>query len=395
MHTQLTNRPSTLTAILAAILLTLTVTTQLNAQPADPLSGTWELSQRLGDRQVTSTVTITGNPNNYTARLQTNRGETNLNNLTLNNNTVTFTRSLNRGNTQTQTTFTGTLNPATSTITGSFDFRPNLTVTLTRTAAAESPNSPLRFNTVGYLPNATKQASIPFPFDSFTIVNALTNQTAFTAQPSAPKLNPDTNEQLYTADFTTLSTPGSYKLVIEGQEPSDPFTISDSAFNPALKLAIEAMYLWRCGTDVHGTHQGDTFQHAACHLHDALGDHAGLAPNTKVDTTGGWHDAGDYNKYVSNAGVTVGVMLLAYQHFPSALASLQLNIPEANNQLPDYLDELKFELDWLLKMQRPDGAVYHKVSTLNFGGFIMPENETTPRYLASPSSIATADFAAM
>ena len=120
-------------------------------------------------------------------------------------------------------------------------------------------------------------------------------------------------------------------------------------------------------------------------------------PNSHRDATGGWHDAGDYNKYVVNAGVTVGAMFLAWEQFGDKLKNIKLDIPDTAPGYPDYLKELKWEIDWLLKMQYPDGSgkVSHKVSTLRFGGFIMPEEETEPRYFTGYSTAATADFVAM
>src|SRR5690606_6846067 len=72
--------------------------------------------------------------------------------------------------------------------------------------------------------------------------------------------------------------------------------------------------------------------------------------------------------------------------FPEGLES---DVPE----LPDVLAEVKFELDWLLKMQRPDGAVYHKVSGLQWPGMIKPEADTQPRYVFGMSTYGTGMFA--
>jgi len=70
------------------------------------------------------------------------------------------------------------------------------------------------------------------------------------------------------------------------------------------------------------------------------------------------------------------------EHFKDQLEPVALEIPEKNNSIPDFLDELKYEIDWILTMQYPDGSgrVAHKVSTRNFGGFIMPENEHDERF---------------
>ncbi|HYY97404.1 MAG TPA: glycoside hydrolase family 9 protein, partial [Pyrinomonadaceae bacterium] len=120
------------------------------------------------------------------------------------------------------------------------------------------------------------------------------------------------------------------------------------------------------------------------------GDHA------RRDAAGGWHDAGDYNKYVVNAGVTVGLMLLAWEQFGARIRGAGLDTHGGGARgLPAYLGEVKWETDWLLKMQAPDGSVYHKVSTRDFGPAILPEDERAERYFTPWSTSATADFAAM
>ena len=115
----------------------------------------------------------------------------------------------------------------------------------------------------------------------------------------------------------------------------------------------------------------------------------------KKDGTGGWHDAGDYGKYTVNAGITVGLMLKAWEQFGDTIKRVKLNIPESGGVIPDYLAEIKYETDWLLKMQADDGSVYHKISTLSFPGAVMPDKDRARRYFVPWSSAATADFAAV
>ena len=131
-------------------------------------------------------------------------------------------------------------------------------------------------------------------------------------------------------------------------------------------------YLWRCGTAVSATYHGKTFAHDACHTNDAWLDFVG-GGHTHKDGTGGWHDAGDYNKYTVNAGLTVGTLFRAWEDFGPQIRKVRLQIPESGGRLPDFLAEVKWEMDWVLTMQADDGSVYHKVSTERFGPFIMPE----------------------
>ena len=109
-----------------------------------------------------------------------------------------------------------------------------------------------------------------------------------------------------------------------------------------------------------------------------------------------WYDAGDYNKYIVNSSITNYTLLLFYQMFPEYCSSLDLNIPESGNDIPDLVDELLWNLKWYLTMQDPaDGGVYHKLTNLQFCGFVMPHEATDKRYVVMKSTAATLDFAAV
>jgi endoglucanase len=252
----------------------------------------------------------------------------------------------------------------------------------------------IRLNTVGYLPGANKRASLAAPCTNFTVVRLSDHSTAFTGTVTAPVLNPDTREQLGTADFSTVTRPGDYQLDAPGVGRSAPFRITADVYREPYYVVMRGFYLWRCGTAVSGTYHGETFAHAACHTNDAWMDFIG-GGHTNRDGTKGWHDAGDYNKYTVNAGITVGTLFRAWEDFGPQLRKVRLDLPESGGALPDFLAELKWEMDWLFTMQAPDGSVYHKLSTRRFGAFILPEEETTERYFTPWGSEATADFVAM
>ncbi len=175
---------------------------------------------------------------------------------------------------------------------------------------------------------------------------------------------------------------------------SAPFHIAADIYRQPYYIVMRGFYLWRCGTAVSATYHGETFAHAACHTNDAWLDFVG-GGHTNRNGTKGWHDAGDYNKYTVNAGVTVGTLFRAWEDFGPQLRKIRLDLPESGGQLPDFLAELKWELDWLFTMQAPDGSVYHKLSTKRFSGFIPSEQETEERYFTPWGSEATADFVGM
>lgn len=259
---------------------------------------------------------------------------------------------------------------------------------------AAEPDQAIRLNTVGYLPGAKKIASVAGNASEFRVVRVLDHKPVFEGTLSDPQKNADTQEDLRMADFSAVREPGAYVLEVPSLGISAPFHVGAKVFEEPFKTVTRGMYLWRCGMAVSGEHDGDTFAHAACHQDDAWLDHVGGGHEHK-DGTGGWHDAGDYNKYVVNAGVTVGSMLQAWADFGPAIEHVELDLPEKGGAIPEFLAEIKWEIDWLLKMQADDGSVYHKLSTLNFGGMLLPEQETAERFFVPVSSAATADFVAM
>jgi endoglucanase len=260
--------------------------------------------------------------------------------------------------------------------------------------AARAADSRVRLNTVGFLPEHLKRASVAARFERFSVVEE-GGRVALRGRASGPFHNGDTDEDLYVADFSALRRPGLYRLEVEGVGTSPPFRVAPDVYDEPFRAAVRAMYLWRCGSAVSATYNGVTYSHAACHTEDAWLDFVG-GGRARRDAAGGWHDAGDYNKYVVNAGVTVGLMLLAWEQFGARIRGAGLDAHGGGARgLPAYLGEVKWETDWLLKMQAPDGSVYHKVSTRDFGPAILPEDERAERYFTPWSTSATADFAAM
>ena len=261
-------------------------------------------------------------------------------------------------------------------------------------AVVHAADSQIRLNTIGFLPDQPKRASVASECSGFAVVRVSDGTKVLEGRTGAPVVNPDTNERLWTADFSRLSVPGVYRLEVAGVGRSSGFRVGKDIYLPPYRTAMLGMYLWRCGTAVRAEYNGKIYTHDACHLDDAYLDFVGGGHVKKMGSHG-WHDAGDYNKYVVNAGFTVGVMLQAWEQFSPRVGDVKLQVPESGNGTPDFLNEVRWELEWLLRMQMDDGRVYHKISTEKFGGFILPEKETTPRYFTPWSSAATADLAAV
>ena len=146
---------------------------------------------------------------------------------------------------------------------------------LTASAWAADESLQIRLNTVGYLPQAKKQASIAAACTNFTVIRVADGATVFNGKITGPVLNPDTQEQLYTADFSKVKQPGDYQLDVPGVGRSAPFRIATDVYREPYYAAMRGFYLWRCGTAVSATYHGETFAHAACHTNDAWLDYVG------------------------------------------------------------------------------------------------------------------------
>lgn len=202
-------------------------------------------------------------------------------------------------------------------------------------------------------------------------------------------INESAKEMNYVGDFSALKETGRYYVTAEGLGESDTFEIGEKVYSDVFQKAMHFYYLQRCGCELSKEAAGE-FAHAACHTEEAVI----YGTNQKCDVRGGWHDAGDYGRYVGPGAMAVAQLLLAYET-NKELANQYRNPANEQSEMPDYLTEIKYELDWMMKMQREDGALYHKVSCCNFCGFIMPDEEKEELVISPVSTTATGDFAAV
>lgn len=241
---------------------------------------------------------------------------------------------------------------------------------------------------VGYQPDEIKTAVFRDVTNetNFSVVNADSGQVVYTGELSAPTFYSSANENNWTGDFSAVTEAGTYYITCGGLDQSYSFTIGNNVYDSLLDDSVKMLYLQRCGTEV----KDSTFGHAACHDTLATVYHT----NEKIDVSGGWHDAGDYGRYVVPGAKSVADLLIAYDANPK-LFSDSIGIPESGNGVPDVLDEVRYELEWMLKMQDSQtGGVHHKVSCENFPGYVMPETETDELIVTPVSTTATADFCA-
>ena len=251
---------------------------------------------------------------------------------------------------------------------------------LTLARVARAADSDVRVNSIGYVTGHAKRVSVAAAADSFVVRRAADDSAALTADLAAP-IADASGDMVAIGDFSALDDPGSYYVDVPGVGRSAVFPIGDDVYETPLVTAMLGFYGARCGTAVSFTYQGTTFAHGACHLRDGHLDYVGQTAVTR-DGTRGWHDAGDYGKYTVNGAFAAGMLLSAWERHRDGLGRLVLPIPESGGPIPDFLAEVKWELDWLLKMQyaADDARVSHKLTATMFEDFIMPENDVAPRY---------------
>jgi endoglucanase len=252
-----------------------------------------------------------------------------------------------------------------------------------------------RINQLGYYTSAFKNVMIfKCTDETFQLLNAK-KEVVYTGTLSAVKVW--AGDSVRIANFSTFSQEGVYQLKTQSRGLSYPIAISTKNYSNLSKALLKAFYYQRCSMPLEEKYAGN-FARAAGHPDMICKYHSDLKmpPGALFSSPKGWYDAGDYGKYVVNAGITVGTMLQFHEMFPEYFADNSINIPESGNSISDLLDEVKYELDWLKTMQdTSSGRVFHKLTSLDFCAFIMPADDKMERYAIGVSSPATFDFAAM
>ena len=227
--------------------------------------------------------------------------------------------------------------------------------------------SEIFINQVGYLPGDEKTVFVSGACKcsavEFVVRDRSSKKDVFTGKLYQAPDDKAVGEPVFKGDFSSLKDDGEYVVCINGSE-SFPFKISLNIYDEVCDSALQYFKEARCG-------QGK------CHA--ATAEIYGT--KEKKNVQGGWHDAGDYGRYVITGAKSVMDLLLAYRQTGGKFTNFNL------------LDEVRFELEWMLQLQRDDGGVYHKISCYNFCGFIMPEEEKEQLVIAPVSTCATADFA--
>lgn len=229
----------------------------------------------------------------------------------------------------------------------------------------------------GYLPDASKIAVIRNPrigFDScesfspganYNLIDSETGSVVFSATPevwNGGNTDPSSGDRVWWFDFSSITKTGSYYVLdAENEVRSFEFRISPSVYNEVLKQAVRTFFYQRSGYAKETPFAEAAWADGASHLGPLQDTEARLFSDpdntdTEKDVSGGWYDAGDYNKYTNWTASYVIEMMYAFKENPEVWTD-NFNIPESGNGIPDLLDEARWGLDHLLKMQNEDGSV--------------------------------------
>jgi endoglucanase len=262
--------------------------------------------------------------------------------------------------------------------------------------AASAAANGIYLNQIGFLPDRPKVATVGARANSFLVRSLSDRSVALRATLGAERWDSASGDTVRLADFSSVKTPGEYRLELDTEKSGDSFSIRKDAYDHALLLAMRSFYGQRCGCSVD---LGGGYAHPTCHLDAAF--HASSGKTGPCDIRGGWHDAGDYGRFMINSGITTGTLLWAWELYGASLHDFALQIPESGGKVPDFLAEIQWNLQWMLSLQDSDGGVWQKQSRDDYCSFIMPQDELGPNYIigtgSAPykSTCATADLAAV
>lgn len=253
-------------------------------------------------------------------------------------------------------------------------------------------------NQVGFKPKHPKTMVVKEEITHFEVIEKQSGASVFEGTTSKPTAYPFADQTVRIADFSSFKKKGLYYLQFEGQKSHD-FYIDQQAYTHILKSSAKSYYLTRASMPIEAPF-GHPYTRAAGHPDTLVYIHSSAADAFRktdeiISSPGGWYDAGDYNKYIVNSGISTYTLLRTYENFTKEHKKLTLNIPESNNAQADLMDEIEYNIQWMLTMQDPnDGGVYHKLTHQQFNGFIAPEACSSKRYVVQKSVTATLDFAA-
>lgn len=228
----------------------------------------------------------------------------------------------------------------------------------------------IRMNQIGYgkldFKSAVVMSQKPLSVEKFVVKSLISKTEVLTGYCKKEKTKYGSFDYCYSIDFTNLNKSGLYIIEVSG-EKSYPFEISGMQYGNIVRDLLKFFKIQRCGYT-------DPFMHQVCHIADATGTiENGIRTDKKIDVTGGWHDAGDYIKFLNTTAYATYMLLFSYEFNPDAF-----NTDFNKNNVPDILDEAKVGLDWLLRCNVNNEKLVTQVQDLSDQsvGWRLPEKDT-------------------
>lgn len=216
----------------------------------------------------------------------------------------------------------------------------------------------IRVNQLGYLPQSVKvavmMANEPKEVTEFELVDIYTGQVAYRGtrvKACSPLQNMKSTFRL---DFSDFERVGAYQLRV-GQALSPIFPVNCHVYDGTADFLLNYMRQQQCGFN--------PFQNDSCHTHDAFVRYHPTLEGQRIDVRGGWHDAADLLQYTTTSANAVYQLMFAYQQHPEAFGDrFQANGLRGANGIPDVVDQIKWGLDWLDKMNPAAGEMYNQIA---------------------------------
>jgi endoglucanase len=257
----------------------------------------------------------------------------------------------------------------------------------------------IRLNQIGFYTDGPKIAIVLATKKSDFYLQTTQGKTVFSGKLKKSDSPDFAGQSTYIADFSAYAQPGKYVLSVPDIGASYPFEIKANVYHAVANASIKAYYFMRASTSLPEKYAGK-WHRAEGHPDTAVLVHSSAATSirpagTIISAPRGWYDAGDYNKYIVNSGISTSTLLSLYEDFPKYMKTVKLDIPESGNGVPDILNEVLWNLRWMMCMQDLDGGVYHKLTNAAFDKFEMPDSANASRYVVQKGTAATLDFAAV
>ena len=249
----------------------------------------------------------------------------------------------------------------------------------------------IHLNQLGYTNDQRKVAIFPFHHGNYFNIKRVSDNSIVASYDLTKMMKSiDTDEFVSYGEFTDFNESGEFYLESSFGFKSYPFVIDENVYQELSKDLIKSFTIQRCGMDI-PQELSKEMAHPACHQDIA---HI-YYHNYPIDVTGGWHDAGDYGRYIDTGFKALSDMLLAFIDNEDAFDD-NTNIIDSNNGIKDILDEIKYELDWMMKMQDPTtGGIHSVASSMNFADIVSPEEDKNEVIVFETSPITSAEVASV